>query len=207
MPDGLALWPESRFRAEFGLTPAHRPVGLVAQMIERKGHALALDAFARLHAACPDARLLVFGTGRLQAQLRARTMAAGLDEAVKFAGYRDDLTAFIGHFELLLHPALREGLGVALLEAQAAGVPVAGFDVPGVNEAVADGRTGLLVRAGDAAALAEAVRRLLDDDDLRARLSDNARARIAAEFSPRAMCEATVEVYREVLQEKHHASR
>jgi glycosyltransferase involved in cell wall biosynthesis len=189
-------WTPERFLEEFGLARAHRVVAVVAQLIPRKGHALLLEAWPMIRNRCPDARLLVFGTGPLQAELEN---LAGLGGTVTFAGFRPDLRAFLGRVDLLVHPATREGLGIGLLEAQAAGVPVVAFAAGGVPEAVADRVTGVLVEPGNPAALAEAVIALLDEPNRRQRLGAAAADRIRAEFSPDRMVESHIELYREVL--------
>ncbi len=190
-------WPRERFLAEFGLDEGHRVVAVVAQLIPRKGHALLLDAWQMVRYRCPDARLLVFGAGPLKPELEAH--AANEGGTVIFAGYRPDLREFLGRVDLLVHPASREGLGIGILEAQAAGVPVVACAAGGVPEALADGDTGLLVQAGNPLALAEGIIKLLDDPNWRLQLGTAAAARIRAEFSPDRMAEAYIELYREVL--------
>ena len=90
--------------------------------------------------------------------------ALGLTGSVVFAGFHADLASFIGRLDVLAHAALEEGLGLALLEAQAAGVPVVAFRAGGVAEIVADGRTGYLVRSADTAAFAIALGELLQNE-------------------------------------------
>lgn len=194
-------WSRERFRDEFGLEPHHLVVAVVAQLIPRKGHALLLEAWTMIRHRCPDARLLVFGTGPLQAELAARAAAGDSTPAstVTFAGYRPDLREFLGRVDLLVHPALREGLGVGVLEAQAAGVPVVASAAGGLPEALADGDTGLLFAAGNPTALADSVIRLLEHAAWRRTLGAAAAARIRADFSPDRMVEAYIDLYREVL--------
>jgi glycosyltransferase involved in cell wall biosynthesis len=93
-----------------------------------------------------------------------------------------------------------EGLGVSLLQAAAAGVPIVTTRAGGLPEAVADGVSGILVPPGDVPALTEAVRRLLCDEALRRRMGEAGRARILAEFSIDAMVEGNLAVYRQVLE-------
>lgn len=194
-------WTREQFLAEFGQDEGHRVVAVVAQLIPRKGHALLLEAWQMIRYRCPDARLLIFGAGPLREELEARIGpgAANAGGTVAFAGFRPDLRAFLGRVDLLVHPASREGLGIGLLEAQAAGVPVVACAVGGVPEVVADGDTGLLVEPGNPLALAEGVIKLLDDPNWRLQLGAAAAARIRAEFSPDRMTEAYIELYREVL--------
>jgi len=214
-------WTREQFLTEFALEPTNRVVAVVAQLIPRKGHALLLQAWPLIHKRCPDARLLIFGAGPLQTELEAELRdealhdhtghdhtghdhtgqsGTGLVSTVTLAGFRPDLREFLGRIDLLVHPATREGLGIGLLEAQAAGVPVVAFAAGGVPEAVADGDTGLLVEPGNASALAEAVILLLDDPHWRQQLGAAAAERIRTRFSPDRMVEAYIELYREVLQ-------
>lgn len=191
-------WAVDRFRAEFGLRPGQPVIGVVAQFIPRKGHRRLWQALPDIRASCPEARVLLFGRGPLAAALRDEARHQGLLDMVQFAGYRPDLLGFLGHLDLLLHPADAEGLGLALLEAQAAGVPVVGFRIAGVSEAVADQVSGLLVPPGDCGALAAAANRLLWNPRLRARLSDGARHWVAERFSVADMVAGNLAVYREI---------
>ncbi len=197
-------WTREQLLAEFSLEPTDQVVAVVAQLIPRKGHALLLQAWPQVIERCPNARLLVFGTGPLDADLKALADRNGEQiEAtagtVTFAGFRPDLRHFLGRVDLLVHPALKEALGVGVLEAQAAGVPVAAFAAGGLPEAVADAVTGLLVAPGDVDGLAGVIATLLDNPALRGELGARAAARIRREFSPERMVDAYLDLYREVL--------
>ena len=190
------------FRREFGLRANDAVIAATGQLIPRKGHRYLLEAMAALARSVPNAVLLVFGQGELEDELREQSETLGLDARVRFQGFRDDLDDWLGAVDLLVHPALREGLGVAMLKAQAAGVPVVAFDVAGSREAVADGRTGILVPAKDAQALEHAIARLLLDPPLRRRLGDAARSRMRQEFSIDAMVDQHLAVYEAILNER-----
>jgi glycosyltransferase involved in cell wall biosynthesis len=192
-PDG------ARFRREFGLRETDRVLVSAAQFIPRKGQRYVIQAMARLLPRYPDLRLILFGRGPLEQDLRAQTGKLGLDGQVRFAGFRDDLDRYLGCAELLVHPALREGLGVVALKAAAAGVPVVGFAAGGLPEAVLDGRTGLLVPPGDVMALTGAIAALLDDDTRRRQFAEAARTRVQTEFSIEAMVDAHLKLYRSQL--------
>ncbi len=193
-------WSRERLAREFGLDPGCLLVGCVAQLIPRKGHELLLDAWRRVARDCPAARLLLFGQGPLETRLRGSIRAAGLGDSVTLAGFRPDLPAFLGRLDLLVHAALAEGLGLAVLEAQAAGVPAVAFAAGGVPEIVADGRTGVLVPAGDAPALAVALTALLRDEPRRRAFGQAAAERVAREFSVADMVAAHLTLYRELIE-------
>ncbi|MCU0734565.1 MAG: glycosyltransferase [Methylotetracoccus sp.] len=187
------------FGAEFGLPARSRVLGVVAQLIPRKGHATLLGAMPALLAEFPDLRLIFFGQGPLEGELRASIALLGLSEQVQLAGFRTDLPKILGCLDLLVHPAFREGLGVSLLQASSAGVPIVACRAGGIPEAVRDGVNGLLVPPGDSSALGAAIARLLRDPDLARRLGEAGRALVQREFSVDAMVEGNLQVYRELL--------
>ncbi|MEZ5562263.1 MAG: glycosyltransferase family 4 protein [Gammaproteobacteria bacterium] len=197
--DCAPVWPRERFLAEFGIEPGQRTVAIVAQLIPRKGHALFLKAWPLIRDQCPDARLLIFGTGPLEAELKSRT---GWGGTTSFCGFRPDLREFLGHIDLLVHPALHEGLGVSLLEAQAAGVAIVAFAAGGIPEVVAADETGLLVPPGDTAALAAAVIRLLGDPNLRQAFGAAGRHRVQSRFGSLQMVDSYLALYRKLLAGK-----
>ena len=190
------------FQREFGLPPQAIVVGMVAQLISRKGHRYLIEAVAALREHYPDLRVLFFGRGPLQAELENEIAQAGLADVIRLAGFRNDLPQWLGGLDILAHPADMEGLGVSLLQASAAGVPIITSRAGGLPEAVADNVSGLLIPPGDVAALAQALRRLLDDPGLRRQMGEAGRARILAEFSIDAMVEGNLAVYRQVLAER-----
>jgi len=187
-----------RLRREFGLDDGDRVLMCAAQFIPRKGHRYLLQAMARLAPRFPRLRLILFGRGPLQQDLVAQTDKLGLAGRVRFAGFREDLDRFLGCADLLVHPALREGLGVITLKAAAAGVPVVAFSAGGLPEAVADGTSGVLVPPGDVTALSEAIAALLDDDGRRRQFADSARQRMQSGFSLAAMTDAHLALYRSI---------
>jgi glycosyltransferase involved in cell wall biosynthesis len=184
---------------EFALPPDALILGMVAQFIPRKGHRVLLAALPLLRAQFPQLRVLLFGKGPLTAAVQGEIDAQGLQPCVKLAGFRDDLQRWLGGLDLLVHPADMEGLGVSLLQAAAAGVPIVASRAGGLVEAVEDGVTGVLVQPGDPAALANAMRPLLADPALRRRMGEAGRARVLSRFSVDAMTEGNQTVYRKVL--------
>lgn len=185
--------------AAFGLDPGAPVLGIAAQLIGRKGHGYLFEALQQLEQRHPSVQLLVFGRGPLEAELRAQAQALGLDGRVHFLGFRDDLGHWLGALDLLVHPALAEGMGVTLLQAAASGTAVIASRAGGIPEAVADGQTGLLVPPADVAALAAAIDRLLDDADLRQRLGAAGPAFVEAGFTASRMAAGNRAIYRRLL--------
>jgi len=187
------------FRTEFAIPDAACVIAAAGQLIPRKGHRYLLQAVANLSRVEPDIRLIIFGDGYLANQLRAQAASLGLGDIVQFAGFRDDLDDYMGCFDIFVHPALAEGLGVATLKAAAAGLPVVGFDAGGLPEAVVAGETGLLVPSENAELLQNAMKTLIDDDGLRKRMGAAGRERMQKEFSIATMADKHVALYESIL--------
>jgi glycosyltransferase involved in cell wall biosynthesis len=155
--------------ADLGLpaSAAPRVVTLLAALRDFKGITHAVRAWPDVLARVPEARLLLVGSGSEEASLRAQVADLGLTESVVFAGMRSDIPEILRASELVLLPSIYgENLPTVLMEAGGCGRPVVASDVGGISDIVADRETGLLVRPGDAAGIADAVVRLLDDRDL-----------------------------------------
>ena len=187
------------FRREFGIRKDAFTLAAAGQLIPRKGHRFLLQALADLKARYPRLRLVIFGEGYLGNPLREQAASLGLGGVVQFAGFREDLDDFIGCFDLFVHPASAEGLGVAVLKASAAGVAVVGCDAGGLREAVVDGETGLLVPAENPDALGAAIASLVDDDERRASLGAAGRERMQNEFSIARMANQHVTLYESLV--------
>ncbi|MGI9232194.1 MAG: glycosyltransferase [Woeseiaceae bacterium] len=186
-------------RHSFGLDPQEFVVAAAGQLIPRKGHRYLLQAVADLHSRYPQLKLVVFGEGHLDNQLRAQAASLKLGDIVQFAGFRDDLDDFLACFDLFAHPALAEGLGVAALKASAAKLPVVGFEAGGMVEAVAHEQTGLLVAPEDSEALAIAIARFVDDPESCRQFGEAGRLRMQREFSIDTMADKHFELYDAVL--------
>jgi glycosyltransferase involved in cell wall biosynthesis len=189
---------------EYGLDDGHFIIASVGQLIPRKGHRYLLEAMASLSRRLPRARLIVFGQGDLEAELVEQASRLGLDDVVRFAGFREDLDRYMGAFDLVVHPALREGLGVSMLKAAAAGVAVVAFDLAGSREAVVNRRTGILVRPKDTAGLEQAILLLAENRMLRETYGKAARARMRDEFSIATMVDKHIELYESLLSDHEH---
>jgi glycosyltransferase involved in cell wall biosynthesis len=114
------------------------------------------------------------------------------------AGFVEEIHDAMAGLDVLWHPARSEGLGTSVIDAMALGVPPIAFAVGGLPELIEDGKSGLLVPAGDEAGFVRAAAALISDDGLRAMLGEGARLR-AQEFDAQRMIERTAEVYNRVV--------
>ncbi|MDE2796180.1 MAG: glycosyltransferase family 4 protein [Gemmatimonadota bacterium] len=185
---------------EFELEPGAPAGAMVAQFLSRKGHWVLIDALAILKRRGLTPRVVLFGGGPLQRNVAALAEVAGVEDQVRFAGFRGDLHRWLGSFDFCVLPALLEGLGVAALQAGAAGVPVVGARAGGVPEVIEDGRTGVLCPPGDAGALATAIAGIVEDRAAARAMGERARARVESLFSVGAMVTGNLDVYREVVR-------
>ncbi len=161
----------------------------------RKGHAVLLDAARRLASQRPALRYVFAGDGSERAALAGA--AHELGDRVVFAGFRQDVGACLAAADVVALPSLHEGLGVAALEAMAAGRPVVASRVGGLAEVVVDGETGLFAEPGEPESLATALATLASDRDLRARLGEGGRRRVLARYTAARMAEGTLACYGE----------
>lgn len=190
------------FRREFRIPESSVVIAAAGQLIERKGHRFLLDAAAQLKNRHGDFRVVIFGEGPLETELREQALTLALGDHVQFAGFNDDLDSLFGCFDLFVHPALAEGLGVVTLKAAAAGVPVIGFKAGGLAEAIAHDETGLLVAPEDVDGLAAAIESLLTDADRRSQLGSAGRERMRDEFGVDTMAERHITLYESILNER-----
>lgn len=149
----------------------------VGRLATQKGFGVLLDAAARWRDLRPEPRLMIVGQGPLDAELRAKAAALGV--AAEFAGHRDDVPALLAAATVFVLPSHWEGQALILQEALRAGAAIVATRVGG-NPAVAGEDAALFVPPGDPVALADAVRAVLADADLAARLRKAALARAAA---------------------------
>ena len=190
-----------RARATFGLAPDAFVVGMAARLIPYKGHALLLEAAARLAPAMPQLRVLIAGEGpqRVQLERVAARLPAGL---VRFLGFVPNVPAFMNACDVLAFltmPELSEGFGLAALEGMAARRPVVVTRVGPLPDVVADREAGLVVDPRSPDELARALAALAEDPVLRVRLADGGRIRARGTFGLAAMVDRTLDVYREVV--------
>ena len=154
-------------RAEFGAGPDQQVVLAIGRLAPQKGFGLLLDAAARWRDVRPEPLLVIAGSGPLEAELRAQAAAFGV--AVRFTGHRPDVPALLAAADVFVLPSAWEGQALILQEALRAGVPIVATRVGG-NPDLTGEDAAVLVPPGDARRFADAVRAVLGDPALAARL-------------------------------------
>ncbi len=188
-----------------GLDPALDYVAMVAHFRPWKGHRILARAVETLAPSFPRLKVLLAGKtrGKTYKSFRALLRDMGLEERFLFLGYREDVELVINASHFLVGPSLEgEGLPGVFREAMACGRPVVASRVAGAPEVVMPGETGLLVPPGDPLALAQAMARLLEDEDLRKAMGDRGRRMVVDRFSHAARARIMEEYYLELLGER-----
>jgi glycosyltransferase involved in cell wall biosynthesis len=175
-------------------------VGCMAVLEERKGHRFLLEALALLKARGVKVQCLLAGEGPERETLENMTARLGLAREVKFSGFIADTPAFLADIDVFVLPSLYEGLGVAALEAMAAGKPVVASGVGGLADLIADGITGLLIPPRNAEALSDAVARLIHDRTLAGALGRRAAMHVRKHFAVEKMAARNEAYYYELLE-------
>lgn len=192
---------DRRKAARFGCPPGASVVGTVGWLTEIKGHRYLVEAAARLKQEFPQLQVIIVGSGGLGPSLERLATELGMQRALHLLGHRADVEVCLHAMDLFVLPSLNEGMGRALVEAMAAGLPVIATKVGGVPALIDHDRTGLLVPPADSAALADAVRFLLRHPEEAERLGRAAQASITERFSADSMVQALERLYQETLTE------
>jgi glycosyltransferase involved in cell wall biosynthesis len=201
-PSGLhPVRTRDEVRRSLGVSEDKVVLLVLAALVHRKGIDVLLRALQALARDGFRPRLWIAGEGPERSSLEGLAREAGVADQVAFLGRRSDAADLLGACDVVVLPSRREGLGVAALEAMAAGRAVVASAVGGLAEAVVDRRTGLLVPAEDPGALAAALAELSSDSRLRDALGDAGPRRVAESFSAEQMVEAYVRLYQSVLGE------
>ena len=185
---------------ELGASPQDPLLIQVARLRPVKDHATSLRALALLRRCHPTARLLLVGDGPETARVQELAHSLGIASAVHLLGLREDVPDLLASSDVFVLSSVSEAASLSILEAMAAGLPVAATDVGGNAEIVLHGRTGLLSPRGDAAALASHLSTLLDRADLRRQFGQAARQRIRERFDQQSMHRQIVELYHTIAR-------
>jgi glycosyltransferase involved in cell wall biosynthesis len=187
-------------RDELGIAAADRAVGLVANVRGSKGHAVFLDAAREVVTTHANVRFVIVGDGVGFEDVRRRVQASGLGASVIMTGFRRDIPEVMAALDVLVLPSIKsEATSQVIPQALAVGTPVAAAATGGIPEIVRDGETGYLVEPGDAAALARAIRALLDDPERARAMAAAGQALVRSRYSSEVTMTATTDVYRGLL--------
>ena len=187
----------ARLREELGLGDGP-VVGTIGRLSPVKGQEFLIRALPAVIARRPATRGLIVGSGGEEGRLKKLAADLGIGDSVRFVASCPDTYAYLSLMDVFVFPSVKEGLGIALLEALAAGRPAVASRVGGIGDIITDGSDGMLVGVGDAAAISEAVVSLLADDGRRRQMGERGRALVKERFRLDIMAGNVLKIYREV---------
>lgn len=191
---------KSRIREELGIEDSELVIGVVARLVELKGHKYLLEAVKQLCGRYDNIRLLIVGTGPLENKLKNYASELGIADKVVFAGFRSDVENIMNIIDISVLPSLTEALSLSLIEGMAVGKPCVGSQVGGIPEVVRDGENGFLVPPGDSKKLADAIGRLLESGELRLSMGQKGKAYMEEKFTASGMADKIERLYEQCLK-------
>jgi glycosyltransferase involved in cell wall biosynthesis len=159
-----------------------------------------IEAFKKISRTCARCLLVIVGDGPERGTIERKVEEFGLGGAVKLEGFSAEVPKYLASFDLFLQPSTEEGLSLTILEAAAAGVPVVASSVGGTGEIIEDGKTGMLVLPQDVEALADVMRRFVEDPAPFRDMARRARKNVEERFSLAGMAAAYEALYTSVLR-------
>jgi glycosyltransferase involved in cell wall biosynthesis len=171
----------------------------VGRLIPIKGHIVLLRAFAEARKRLPTLELEIAGRGPLEPALKALAAELEIQDAVTFLGHVSPIQSAIERAAVVVVPSMGEGFGMVALEAMERARPVIAANIGGLGELVRDGETGVLVPAGEAEPLADAIVRVAGDLELARAMGDAGRRRALSRFLQTACTERTELLYEDAL--------
>lgn len=189
-----------KIRRELNIPEDAIMIANAGNLLESKGQLETVQAFAQLRQKFKQIRLIIAGDGPARAQLEALIVEHRLQQMVQLVGHRNDIPDFLSASDIFVHPSRRDPFPLAVLEGLAAGLPVVAWADGGVTEQVVHERTGLLVPTGNVEALGSALATLITNPELRQRMGEQARERVATQLSPAQAVGQFVDVLQRVTE-------
>ena len=183
-------------RVRLGLDPQSLLVVFVGRLTIPKMPESLLDAWIVARQDYPDTQLVFIGDGDKLPLLREKTTKAGLEQAVCFSGWVENVADYLNVADIFVLASASEGLPMAVLEAMAAGLPVVGSRISGIVDIVSHGENGLLFDPGNSGELARCLSTLMASQALRSKLGQEARRTVHERFSLDAVADRYLTLYR-----------
>lgn len=187
--------PETLEKRELPINIEGFIIGATARLTKSKGINYLIEAFSHIYNKYKDVNLVIIGDGEEKENLERLAKKLNVKDRVFFLGVLPNARFYFRNFHIFVLPSIFEAFGIVLLEAISQKVPVIGTKVGGISEIIEDGKTGLLVPPRDSLALAQAIERLINNQELRLFLGEEGYRKYREEFTLENMCIKTKEVY------------
>ncbi len=179
--------------------PEKKTIGFIGQMIDRKNVSHLLDVFDKLASENSGLELVLLGDGISRAKFEEYADTLSSRDKISFLGFQTDPLSYLKTFDLFVMCSTLEGIPRCLMESMAMGVPVAAYDIAGVNQLLEHNKTGLLATLNNKNELYDCCKKLLWDEKLANEISAAAAAHINDKFSARRMAVEYTELYQQLL--------
>lgn len=177
-------------------------IGYIGQMIPRKKIDHLLEVYNQIWLKNNNIELQLLGDGDSRKEMEAMAKSMPCSESIHFLGFRNDRLALLSQFDLFVMTSSDEGIPRCLMEAIAMEIPVAAYNISGIDQLVMHNETGLLAEFGDKQTLAQYWQKLLDDKSYAAELASNGRRFVNDTYSGLRMATEYTELYRTLLNER-----
>ena len=174
-------------------------IGFVGQMISRKNIFDLLDIFDELSTEHSDVELVLLGDGEQRAELESYANKLPSSPFIKFLGFRDDRLEWLQSFDIFVMTSTLEGIPRCLMETMAMRIPVAAYDIPGIDQLISNNTTGLLAPLGDKQQLKKHWESIIYDEELSSKLTENASNFVYDNFSGKRMAREYSVLFKELL--------
>lgn len=196
----FSLQEKMKFKDEFGLFCGPF-VGCVARLSSVKGHKYLIEAFKSVLMDFPSVQLMLVGEGKIKPDLIAQIKKLGIEKSIVFIPSQLNTSLVLSLMDIFVMPSIQEGLGLAIMEAMAAGKAIVATNVGGIKNLIKNNETGILVASSDSRALADAIIDLLKDSSKAKALGTCAQDFIKREFTLEKMISKTEALYKSLLNQ------
>jgi len=193
---------DTNCRQKLGIGKDAVVITFVGRLIYAKGVQDLISAFPKIKDTTPEIKLLIVGNGPYRANLENLAYQTDCAGSILFLGQRnqDEVIDVLSATDIFVNPSYSEGLGISVMEAASIGLPIIATDVGGTREIIEDGKTGFLIKAGDAEQLEHKLLGLLTNTDLREELGRNARIFVKQKFDWDKIAEKYIELYSTLIK-------
>ena len=186
-------------REKFNIRNDETVIGTLSRLVPDKGLKDLIKAFALIHESNPKTKLVIAGAGPLKDELVTLTEKLKINDNVIFIGWQNDVPQTLSLFDIFCLPTLREGFGYVFLEAQAAGIPVIATKISPLTETMHDGESAILVPPNSPEEISTAIQKILGDESLRTRLTENGLKNVRERFDQKNQLNEIVKLYNSLL--------
>ena len=197
MPDNVM---KIDLHKEFNLKPDSKVILSAGRLAEQKRFDLIIEVAAMAKSQNHNWSFIIAGIGRLEKELNKMAIDRGVDDIIKFIGFRDDVLTLMKSANLFVLPSDSEGMSNALREAMGVGLPCIATDVFGVEELFQDGKSGLMVEKGDSKAIFNAIINIFSNEELRISLLENGTKLIKESFTMERMIDEVEKLFEDQLK-------